>query len=237
MKPDYGLDAPLRLRSFIIRGALLAALAIGLWISNGSSAAPLFAILLVAGAVYLAASAVMYWSSRAGKLKIRDRIIDSFTWRGDEKVLDVGCGSGLLLIGAAKRLKSGRATGVDIWRPEDLSGNAAESTRENAKAEGVADKIKLETADARKLPFQGDTFDAVVSGFSIHCISDPAGRAIAIREVARVLKPGGRLAIFDAFYANDYAKVLQDIGLADVRVSPLSFWWCVPTRTLTARKP
>ena len=45
-------------------------------------------------------SAVMVWSSRVGKLKLRDTLLDGLTWRGDENVLDVGCGRGLLLIGA-----------------------------------------------------------------------------------------------------------------------------------------
>jgi cyclopropane fatty-acyl-phospholipid synthase-like methyltransferase len=43
--------------------------------------------------------------------------------RGDETVLDVGYGRGLHLIGAAKRLTTGKAPGVDIWQAEDLSGN------------------------------------------------------------------------------------------------------------------
>ena len=44
----------------------------------------------------------MYQSSRVWKLQYRDRILESLTWRGDEKVLDAGCGRGLFLIGAAK---------------------------------------------------------------------------------------------------------------------------------------
>jgi ubiquinone/menaquinone biosynthesis C-methylase UbiE len=55
--------------------------------------------------------------------------------------------------------------------------------------------------------------------------------------MARVLKPGGRAAIFDILHTTEYAKVLQEIGLADVQLSPMSFLWCVPTRSLTARKP
>ncbi len=57
----------------------------------------------------------MVWSSRVAKLKLRDRLLDSLALKGDEKILDVGCGRGLLLIGAAKRLKTGKATGIDVW--------------------------------------------------------------------------------------------------------------------------
>ena len=237
MKPDYGLDAPKLVRNVAVRGGLLTAFAIGLWIANGPSSQPLFSIILFIGICFLATSGIMYWSSRVGKLKARDRILDGLPWRGDEKVLDVGCGRGLLLIGAAKRLKSGRATGVDIWSQDDLSGNSPDATRANAKAEGVADKIKIETADARKLSFPDASFDTVLSGLAIHNIATPEERETALGEIVRVLKPGGRLALFDIFHSGEYAKVLQKLGLADVQLSGISFLWCVPTRTLTARKP
>ena len=237
MKPDYGLDAPKLVRNFAVRGGMLTAFAIALWIVNGAASQPLFSILLSIGIGFLAIFCIMYWSSRVGKLKARDRILDNLPWRGDEKVLDVGCGSGLLLIGAAKRLKSGRATGVDIWSLDDLSGNSADAARENAKAEGVGDKIKIETADARKLPFPDASFDTVLSSVAIHNIPNSREREKALGEIVRVLKPGGRLAILDIFHTGEYAKVMQKLGLADVQLSSLSFLWCAPTRTLTARKP
>lgn len=229
MKPDYGLDSPHRIHSYALRGGLVLAFAIGLWISNGASATASASVLVLIGAGYLAASGVMYWSSRVAKLKARDRILDSLTWRGDEKVLDVGCGLGLFAIGAAKRLKTGRVTGVDI--------QPADAARENAKLEGVTDKIRIETADSLKLPFQNDSFDVVLSSLALHNLESVTDRAAALREMARVLKPGGRAAIFDILHTTEYAKVLQEIGLADVQLSPMSFLWCVPTRSLTARKP
>jgi arsenite methyltransferase len=235
--PDYGLDSPHEVHSYAVRGGLIAAFAIGLWISNGFGATAISSILVLIGIGYLGASGVMYWSSRVAKLKARDRILDGLTWRGDEKVLDVGCGRGLFAIGAAKRLKTGRVTGVDVWRAQDLSGNTADAARENAKTEGVADKIKIDTADARKLPFQDDSFDVVLSSLVLHNIESDADRAAALREMCRVLKTGGRLAIFDIFHTAEYAKSLQAIGLADLSVSPMSFLWCAPTRSLTARKP
>jgi arsenite methyltransferase len=182
-------------------------------------------------------SAIMVWSSRVAKLKMRDRILSSLPWRGDEQVLDVGCGRGLLLIGAAKRLKTGKATGVDIWQAHDLSGNSADATKANAIAEGVADKIKLETSDARKLPFGANSFHVVVSSLAIHNIDSSAERMKAMREIARVLKPGGSVTIYDIFHTAEYARNLQQLGLTDVKLSPYSFLWCVPSRIVTARKP
>jgi arsenite methyltransferase len=238
---DYGLDAPKLVRRFAVRGGFLIAFAVVLYFANRSTspgtAQALASLLVLIGLGFFITAGTMVWSSRVGKLKLRDRILDGFSWRGDETVLDVGCGRGLLLIGAAKRLKTGKATGVDIWQSEDLSGNSLESALRNAKSEGVSDRIKIESADARKLPFGASSFDMVFSSLAIHNIESGPERAKALREIARVLKPGGRVAIFDIFHTSEYAKGLQQLGLTDVRLSSFSLLWCLPCRTVTARKP
>ena len=151
----------------------------------------------------------MIWSSRVAKLRMCDRLLDLLPWRGDEKVLDVGCGRGLLLIGAAKRLEERKSHGVDIWRSEDLSGNGPEATLANAKAEGVADRVKIESADARKLPMADASIDTIVSSLAIHNIPNREEREQAIAEMVRVLKPGGHVAILDILHTGTYAKELQ----------------------------
>jgi SAM-dependent methyltransferase len=240
-KPDYGLDAPKLVRRFAVRGALFVAFAGFLYYSNRTTspgaATAIAGMLLAVGITFAMIAVIMVWSSRVTKPKIIQRMLDSIPWRGDEQVLDVGCGRGLFLIAAAKRLKSGKATGVDIWRSEDLSGNTAEAAMSNAKAEGVANRIKIENTDARKLPFGANSFNVVVSSLAIHNIDGGLERAKALREIARVLKPGGYLAILDIFHTGEYAKLLGELGFSDVQLSPLTFLWCVPTRTLTARKP
>ena len=137
---------------------------------------------------------------------------------GDERVLDVGCGRGLMLIGAAKRLTTGRATGIDIWQAEDLSGNRPEATLENAEREGVRERIEVKTADMRKLPFDDGSFDVVVSCAAIHNLYEAGDRAQAIREVSRVLGPGGRAVIDDIRHLGEYAKTFGEEGF-DVRRS------------------
>ena len=106
-KPDYGLDAPKLVRRFAIRGALFMAVVGFLYYSNRtSSPAPAMAIasmLFAVGLTFVIIAAIMVWSSRVTKPKVIDRILDSIPWRGDETVLDVGCGRGLFLIAAARR--------------------------------------------------------------------------------------------------------------------------------------
>jgi ubiquinone/menaquinone biosynthesis C-methylase UbiE len=143
----------------------------------------------------------------------------------------------MLLIEAAKRLPRGKAVGVDIWQKKDQSGNAPDITRENARREGVSDRVELVTADLRELPFPAESFDAVISSLTVHNIPDESGRKQAIRELAHVLKPGGLIALLDIRHVSRYADELKRLGFADVRFSGLRFWIYPPVRVMTARKP
>jgi cyclopropane fatty-acyl-phospholipid synthase-like methyltransferase len=192
MKVDYGLDAPGVVRGFAIAGALLAVATVVL-IAAGLPVAPeLFGL---AAVMLLATVAAMIHSSRRGKLLERDRLLDGLGLSGDEDVLDVGCGRGLLLIGAAKRLPGGRAVGVDLWSARDQSGNRRAATLANAEAEGVAERVEVVDGDMRALPFADASFDAVVSNDAMCHIAD---RPSALRDWYRVLKPGGRALFTDA---------------------------------------
>jgi arsenite methyltransferase len=119
---------------------------------------------------------VMLWGSKAGKLRLRDKMIRSIPWRGDEVVLDVGCGHGLMLIGAAKRLASGKAVGIDLWQKEDQAGNSRDATLQNIRLENVTKLVELLDGDARKLPFAENSFDVVLSSWAIQTFTTgPAG--------------------------------------------------------------
>ena len=155
----------------------------------------------------------MICSSKFGKVREREAYLDRLEWRGDERVLDVGCGLGLFLIGAAKRLKTGRAVGIDLWQAEDLSGNTPVGTLNHATIEGVADKVEVHTGDARKLPFDDASFNVVLSSMALHNIYNADERQTAVREIARVLKSGGRVLILDVRHTNQYAATLRDAGL------------------------
>jgi SAM-dependent methyltransferase len=238
--PDYGLDAPIVVRRMFSRGGWALVIGLAVFFINHDEypdpSARLLGVLGSIGLTFIAVGAFMVWSSRVGKMRLRDKLLDSLQLKGDEKILDVGCGRGLLLIGAAKRLKSGKATGIDIWSQEDLSSNSADATKQNAKIEGVSDRVRIENGDARKLVYPDNNYDVVLSSLAIHNIPDSQEREQAIREMWRVLKPGGRILIYDIFRTGEYAKILQESGAQDVTESPMEFLWCVPSRSLTARK-
>lgn len=237
---DYGIDAPLIARGWFGRAAWSLGGGLLLWFMNrqeypGPSARVLGALALVA----VVCAAIAWWkihSSREGKLGLREQLLDQLALKGDEKVLDVGCGRGLLAIGAAKRLKTGKVTGIDVWNTQDLSGNSAEAARENAKAEGVADRVRFDTGDARKLVYPDGFFDAVISSNALHALDDDREREQALKEILRVLKTGGRLVIFDTAETGHYAEVLRECGAQDVTLSPWTWLWCRPSRSVAARK-
>lgn len=222
--PDYGLDAPGVVRNLLLAGGLGLAVAAAVRLGAippvlklGPVGLELSGTGLGAGLTLTLTGFWMIYTSRIGKLRRRERLLNQLAWSGRERVLDVGCGRGLLMIAAARRLTTGQAVGIDLWRSEDLSGNRPEATLANAALEGVADRVKVETGDMRKLPFADASFDMVVSSYAIHNIEDVAGRAEAIAEISRVLRPGGYALIDDIRHFEQYRSVFASHGVALVR--------------------
>jgi arsenite methyltransferase len=227
-RADYGIDAPYVIRNLAISG--LVCLLLGL----GSSSLRWFFSPAIS---LLATAAVWLYVSKGGKLRYRDKLMDRLSWSGHETVLDVGCGSGLLLIAAAKRLTGGMAVGVDIWRQADLSNNRPEATLRNARIEGVAEQVRVEEGDARQLPFGDGTFDVVVSLNVLHNIARREEREKALIEIARVLKPGGRLLISDFRNVGEYARILREQGIVDARRRLIGWTLFFPGFAVIGRKP
>ena len=160
--------------------------------------------------------------SGPGKRSLWSELLDQLDLRGDEQVLDVGCGRGAVLMLAAQRLPHGRAVGADIWRRIDQTGNSPWATKRNAIAEGVRDRVEVVDADARCLPFPPSSFDLVVSNLAIHNIRDADERRQALSEAVRVLRPTGRLRIVDD-RAHPYAAVLRDEGCTEIALRRLDW--------------
>lgn len=241
-RADYGIDAPGVVRGFAVAGISAMALGAVSYIWLGAAQPGIALGLFIAGVVIaigcLATVGEMLWSSRVGKLHARDLMLRSIPWRGDEWVLDVGCGRGMLLIAAAKHLTRGKAIGIDLWSSSDQSDNRPESTWANAHAEGVAEQIQVRDGDARKLSFPDKTFNVIFSSLTLHHLRDPRERVQAVREMARVLKPGGRIALLDVRYTDEYAHALSECGLVSVRRSrPMLLFFSPVARVVLAKKP
>jgi ubiquinone/menaquinone biosynthesis C-methylase UbiE len=174
-------------------------------------------------------AASYFYSTGPGKRSTWAEVLDGLDLRGDEHVLDVGCGRGAVLMLAAHRVPKGKAVGVDLWRRRDQSGNSHAATERNAALEGVRDRVEVLDGDARDLPCPSGLFDLVVSNLTIHNIRHVDERKKALSEAVRVLRRGGRLRIVD-FNADRYAEPLRDAGCVDVQVRRLDWrmWFGVP---------
>ncbi len=159
-----------------------------------------------------------------GKRKLAKRITDGVA----DKVilpegglgLDIGCGSGALTIECAKRNPGAEMIGVDRWGLEwhRYSKKLCEA---NADAEGVRN-VTFCKADAAKLNFPDETFDAVTSNYVFHFIKWHNHQDL-LREAFRVLKKGGSFAIHDVFaweyYGNmeRFVQEMKELGFEEVR--------------------
>jgi ubiquinone/menaquinone biosynthesis C-methylase UbiE len=180
---------------------------------------------------FLANGATFLHTTRRGKFLEWDRILEGLALRGDERVLDMGCGRGAVLTAVARRLTTGRVTGVDIWSKLDQSGNAREVTLRNAALEGVNERVDVQTGDMRALPFPDASFDLVVSSLAIHNIRSAAERRRAVAEGFRVVKPGGRMVIADIRATSAYVDELRALGARPDAAPPrFRFWWATVRR-------
>jgi ubiquinone/menaquinone biosynthesis C-methylase UbiE len=100
-------------------------------------------------------------------------------------LLDCGCGRGSITVGLAKIVAPGEVVGIDI------NANDLTYARAHAAEQGVRN-VRFETADIYDLPFPDDAFDAVFSHALLEHLNDPLK---ALKEMQRVLKPGGVIGV------------------------------------------
>jgi SAM-dependent methyltransferase len=242
-KPDYGIDAPYVLRNLLVSGVVC--LLIGAFVPRHLRLGqvdflprPMFfgtgTLLVLEGLLFL------FLYVKRGKFHHRDRMLSLYAWRGDEEVLDVGCGRGLLMAGAAKRLAAlkgvGKVTGIDIWSKEDLAGNAEAATRHNLELDGVSDRCTLLEIPAQEMKFPDRSFDLIVSNLCLHNIYDRTLRRQAMQQIVRVLKPGGVAILSDYKHTAEYAGQLRHAGLMVERRWGNPLYTFPPLRIVIARK-
>src|SRR5258705_2168628 len=178
-KADYGFDGDYRAVSARTVATVVGTVSAGLLASAARSLTkgkPVAAAVTGGtGASIITTVALFIRTTRIGKFEVWAQILEGLRLRGDETLLDLGCGRGAVLLAAAKLLPKGRAIGVDIWRA-DQTDNSQQNTLHNAELEGVADRVEVRTADITDLPFDDNSVDVVVSSLVVHNISDPAAR-------------------------------------------------------------
>jgi len=234
-RADYGFDAP----HFAIGVAIVAVLAFGasiiLFANSFLWAAGLS---FVIGLVFSLSAVSFVWTTRRGKFMVWAELLDALALKGDERLLDVGCCRGTVLVLAAKRLPAGRAIGVDIWSSVDQSGNSERVTLRNAEIEGVRERVEAHTADMRRLPFPDESFEVVASSLAIHNVDSAPGREQALSEILRVLKRDGTAMIVDILHTPDYQKYFSAQPGAEVERRRLGwrFWYGGPLMAATLVK-
>lgn len=212
-RPSYGVDAPGIMAGLLTAGVGLIGTTAWLARRPGRNARHAALATGVAGGGAAMFGLAMLGYAIDGKARIRDLMLDAVAWQGAERVLDVGTGRGMMAIGAAKRLTTGRVTAIDIWQAKDLSANGMAGAMANAAIEDVVGRIDFRHQDATTLSPADGTFDVVLSLLCLHNIEPVAARQQACRAMARAVSPGGTIVIGDYVSTGPYAQILRSEGL------------------------
>lgn len=143
---------------------------------------------------------------------LRRRLIERLTLDATSRMLDVGCGTGTLVIWTKQRFPQADVTAID--------GDREIIERARRKAAIAGTEVRFEVAAATKLPFADRSFDCVTSTFVMHHLP-PADKRSCFEESLRVLRPGGKIHVVDfgpprASAGRVLMKLLRDMAwLAD----------------------
>jgi ubiquinone/menaquinone biosynthesis C-methylase UbiE len=155
---------------------------------------------------------------RATYKPVHDAVLRALGAGPRARVLDIGCGTGRL----AERLTT--ADGVRSIVGCDFSAGMLANAAERLAAPRAAGVASLVRGDATRLPFADGAFDAAVSTEAFHWFPD---QDAALRELRRVLRPGGRLLL--ALVSPPF-EIIADVFEIGMRAVGQPLWWTTPSR-------
>jgi len=141
--------------------------------------------------------------------KIHELILNHLNWNGNREIIDIGCGNAPLIIKAAKRYPNAFVTGIDYWG--GMWEYSINMCMENAKIEGVADRITFQKASASDLPFIDSYFGAAISNLVFHEVNDTKDKRDVTKEALRVVKKGGVFSFQDPFHEKRIYGDMEDL--------------------------
>lgn len=161
--------------------------------------------------------------------RFRDRVLMEAAPERDADVVDIGCGTGLLALAFAPRVRR-------VWAL-DVSPGMVGDIRRRADEAGIDNLIPL-CADARVLPLPDESIDIAVSSYALHHV-DESGKHESLDEVYRVLRPGGRLIVVDMMFSvslrRDDRRVIGQKALQVLKKGPSGVVRLVRNATRVAR--
>lgn len=158
---------------------------------------------------------VMWFLTRGNERALRQKIADLIDYQPGESVLDVGCGTGTLALVAQERVGSaGSVHGIDP-APRQIA-------RARAKASQQGLSVNFQLGVIERLPFPDQTFNVVQSTFMIDHVPEDLQRQ-GFKEIARVLKPGGRLFILITGSVQSLAGMMKEAGFSQIETGETEY--------------
>ena len=108
---------------------------------------------------------------------------------GSTRVLDAGCGAGRTTLALGK-IYPGRITAIDLFNSDYIDGGGNTLLEKNLELAGISDRVEIIQGDITQTGFEQSSFDAVISSYMIDHLGDQ--KLNALKEIKRILKPGGR---------------------------------------------